>query len=75
MGAFFCVRERKVWLFCLLFGQAAPWVQAVAGLGSSRPLDAERFGDGSRLSETEVFQDEVLAGGGRASSRRLIHGK
>lgn len=65
-----------MWLLCLLSeGQAAPWVRAVAGLGSSRPSDAERFGDGSGLSDMEVSEGEVLAGGGRVSSRRLVHGK
>lgn len=54
-----------MWLLCLLLGgQAASLAGAVAGLPSSRPSDAERFGDGCRLSDVEVFEDEVLAGGG-----------
>lgn len=70
------MRERKVCLLyaCMLSeGQAAPWVKGVAGLGPPRPLDAERFGDGSRLSDMEVFEDEVPAEGGRSSNRRLVH--
>lgn len=42
---------------------------------SSGPSDAERFADGSGRSDMEVSEGEVLAGGGRASSRRLVHGK
>ena len=70
-----CERAKCGSSACFLAGQAAPWVRTVAGLGSSRPSDAERFGDGSRVSDIEVFEDEVLAGGGRVSTRRLVHGK
>lgn len=48
-------------------------MRPVAGLGSSRPLGAEGFGDGSRLSDMEVFEDEILAEGGGSSNRQLVH--
>lgn len=69
------MKESKVWLLAAFRGQAAGWVRGVAALASSRTLAAGRFGDGSRLSDMEVFEDEVLAEGGRSSNRRLARDK
>lgn len=48
-------------------------VQFKYSLASSRLYLQRVFGDGSRLSDMEVFEDEVLAEGGRSSNRRLVH--